>query len=136
MKTLKSLFETKKSYIIELPINKNYYLFIEGLTEWGEALTGEPFNVNNIKSLCIELFSSDGEYLKTVSNRNISLKTTIEALKETAIPPKAINTNDITKAQSLKQGESLISDKYIITCQEPLKSYIIEFYEAKNKWFF
>lgn len=45
---------------------------------------------------------------------------------------KSININDLTRAQALKQGESLVTSKYIITCQEPLKSYLVEFYRVKK----
>ncbi len=46
---------------------------------------------------------------------------------------KSININDITRAQALKEGESLVTNNYIITCQEPSKSYIIEFLEGLKR---
>lgn len=45
---------------------------------------------------------------------------------------KTIDIKDLTRAQALKQGESLVTSKYIITCQEPLKSYLIEFRKARQ----
>ena len=43
---------------------------------------------------------------------------------------KKIDIKDLERAQALKQSESLITSKYIITCQEPFKSYLIEFRKA------
>lgn len=40
---------------------------------------------------------------------------------------KKINLSDLQKIQALKQGESLVTSNYIITCKKPLDTYIIEF---------
>lgn len=43
---------------------------------------------------------------------------------------KSINIKDLERAQALKQGESLITSEYIITCQAVGESYLIEFRTA------
>lgn len=81
METLKDLFLSNASYIIELPLNKERHLFIEGLSENGCTNTDFEFDVDNIKNFCIELIDNDGEYMETVDNIGITLETTTEELK-------------------------------------------------------
>ena len=85
MTTLKDLFSEKANYVVELPLNAEYHLFIEGLDEYGGTNTAREFNADNIKTLCVELIDSDGEYVETVDNIGVTLETDIERLKEIAL---------------------------------------------------
>lgn len=77
--TLKNLFLNKKDYIITIDIDNNNYIFCEGLNEYGESINNEVFNINNIKNLCLELFTNN-EYVETIDNLNITINTTINDL--------------------------------------------------------
>lgn len=46
---------------------------------------------------------------------------------------KKIDIKDIKKTQALKEGESLITKYYIITCKKFQDTYILEWRKAKNK---
>ena len=52
---LKDLFIKEESYVVTISINKDFYLWIEGLNN-GYSIY-KDFDLNNINSFCIELFS-------------------------------------------------------------------------------
>ena len=79
---LRYVFESKSNYIVEVPIDEEYHIFIEGLDENGCTNTGEEFNIDNIKNFCIEVIDSDGEVVDEIDRVGITLDTTIEELKE------------------------------------------------------
>lgn len=81
-KILIDLFEAEKEYILEIALNKDYYLFIEALDEFGGSIQEEKFNINNIKNLCIELIDSNGDYVASVSNANINIFSDVKQLKD------------------------------------------------------
>ena len=68
---LKDLFIKEESYVVTIDINKDFYLWIEGLNNGCSIY--KDFDLNNINSFCIELFNSQGEYLETLDNINLSL---------------------------------------------------------------
>lgn len=79
--TLYYLFNANKTYTLEIPINKEHYLFIEGLNENGCTNTYlDEFNINNIKNFCIELFDSV-DVVDDIDSIGVTLNTTIEELK-------------------------------------------------------
>lgn len=82
--TLKDLFIENESYILEIDINEEYYLFCEGLDENGCTNTvKDNFDVNNIKNLCLELFERKAyEYIESIDSRDITPNEKIEDLKE------------------------------------------------------
>lgn len=89
-KKLEDLFNENKEYIIYIPIpNTKYFLYIEGLNEFGEVINDKHFNINNIKTFCIELFEeqSDGimEFYETIDPFGINLNENIEDLIEKTI---------------------------------------------------
>jgi predicted secreted protein len=63
---LRKHFLEKQNYIIEIPINEKYYIWCEGLNEFGETITKEQFDIENIKNVCVELFDNNGNYIKTL----------------------------------------------------------------------
>ena len=77
--TLKDLFLEKGSYIIDIPINNKFHLFIEGLSE-NRCSIIDDFDIGNIKALCVELIE-DGECLVAIDDRGFSLGTPLEAIK-------------------------------------------------------
>lgn len=80
--TLRDLFTQKQSYIVEIKIDENYHLWIEGLSELGSSID-DKFNVDNIKNLCIELIDSqEGDYINTIDSYGITLDSVVEDLKE------------------------------------------------------
>lgn len=46
---------------------------------------------------------------------------------------KIIDIKDIEKMQALKEGESLITKHYIITCKKFKDTYILEWRKDENK---
>lgn len=76
-------FKENNAYIFELQIPKTkYYLFVEGLNEFGESILGE-FCLNKIKKLCIELCENTcegGEFVETIDTCNIGLLETLDSL--------------------------------------------------------
>jgi hypothetical protein len=82
--TPRHLFVADQTYIIEVPIDEEYHLFIEGLDENGCTNTGEEFNIDNIKNFCIEVIDGDGEIVDEIDTDWlwVTLDTTIEELKE------------------------------------------------------
>lgn len=46
---------------------------------------------------------------------------------------KIIYTKDLEKMQALKEGESLITKHYIITCKKFQDTYILEWRKDENK---
>lgn len=65
MKTIKDLMKEKQSYIVEVKLNEKYHLFIEALTDNGEAFQNN-FNYNNLISdkLIVEfVYEGEGEPL-------------------------------------------------------------------------
>lgn len=83
--TIKDLFEEEESTVITYELNDHFNLFIEGLTEYGETLIDNPFNVNNIKNILLELMNEDGEVIKNIDNLGVNLTTTEEELKNRVI---------------------------------------------------
>lgn len=82
--TIEKLFVEKESYILELPLNEKYKLFIEGLSENGEAISTENFNVNNIKKFCIEIINAEGEALCSLDASKLHLYNSIEEFTDLA----------------------------------------------------
>lgn len=82
--TLKDLFLAENSYIIEIPINDEYYLFVEGLDENGCTNTyRDEFSIEHIKTFCVELMD-DENVLDNIDSIDVTLDTTIEELKQKA----------------------------------------------------
>ena len=79
MKTIKDLMKEKQSYIVEVKLNEKYHLFIEALTDNGEAFQN-TFNYNNLISdkLIVEfVYDGEGEPLaieKTFYNLNTPIE--------------------------------------------------------------
>lgn len=48
---------------------------------------------------------------------------------------KIIDVKDIEKMQVLKEGESLITKYYIITCKKFQDTYILEWRKDDKKWY-
>lgn len=84
MTTLKDIFLKHKSYIVEFKINKYFYLFIEGLDNYGGCITSK-FDISKIATFCIELFKKNGEYIVTIDSFNIGLTTSLKDLKKLAL---------------------------------------------------
>ena len=80
--TLKDLFTSKAHYIVEIPLNHGFHLFIEGLDENGCTNTVEEFDINNVKNFCIELIDNNGEVVEEIDRLWVTLDTTVEKLKE------------------------------------------------------
>lgn len=79
--TIKDLFIKENNYIVEFKVSiilDYYYVYIEGLDKYGCAILGK-FDIRKIKTLCIELIDSDGDF-KTIDNLGIDLNTSIETL--------------------------------------------------------
>ena len=78
--TLKDLFLSKKNYIIEIPINDEQYLFVEGLDENGCTNTDrDEFIIDHIKTFCIELMDAE-DVVDSIDSIGVTLETTIEEL--------------------------------------------------------
>ena len=81
-KTLKDLFLKKQTYIITISYNNKYYLYIEGLGEYGCSIINDTFNINEIKTFCIEIIEKrtheESDY--SIDTYNITLDTTIKEL--------------------------------------------------------
>lgn len=83
-KTIEEKFKEKGSYILELPLNEKYKLFVEGLSENGEAIQEEDFNVNNIKKFCVEIINAEGEALCSIDASELRLYNSIEKFTDLA----------------------------------------------------
>lgn len=79
--TIEELFEKEGSYILELPLNDKYVLFVEGLDENGFAIQ-KDFNIKNIKTFCIEIINPEGEALCTIDGSGLRLYNNIEKFIE------------------------------------------------------
>ena len=77
-KTIEEKFKEEGSYILELPLNEKYKLFIEGLSENGEVINTENFNVNNIKKFCVEIINAEGEALCSIDASELRLYNSVE----------------------------------------------------------
>lgn len=70
--SLKERFIKENSYIIEIDINGEMWLFVEDLDKFGGAISGD-FNKNNLTdNILVELHDKEG-YIDTIYIDNISL---------------------------------------------------------------
>lgn len=74
--TLKDRFIAENDYVIEIVIDNETLLFVEGLDELGCAIM-EDFDIDKIKNLCIELIVS-GDMVDTIDTKNITINTKIK----------------------------------------------------------
>lgn len=78
--TLKDLFDEEKDFIVELPLNNDYYLFVEGLDKFGCSIIG-TFDTKRIRKFCVELIDNDGEVVKGLISYDINLSIKLIALQ-------------------------------------------------------
>lgn len=83
-KTIEEKFKEEGSYILELPLNEKHKLFVEGLSENGEAIQEEDFNVDNIKKFCVEIINAEGEALCSLDASKLRLYNSIEKFTDLA----------------------------------------------------
>lgn len=81
MKVLE-VFEMKKSYIFEVKVCDNMFLFVEALDEYGGAIV-EDFDITNIHNIYAEIVINNEEVVGLLSN--INPYETIENLKIKAL---------------------------------------------------
>lgn len=74
--TLKDRFIAENDYILEIVIDNETLLFVEGLDELGCAIM-EDFDIEKIENLCIELIVS-GDMVDTIDTQNITINTKIK----------------------------------------------------------
>lgn len=83
--TIKDLFIQKQSYIVDHKLNDNYYIYIEALTENGEAIQEEEFNEYAITpNTCIELheYGIDDSICEWYSECQFEVWRDLEGLEE------------------------------------------------------
>lgn len=80
-KTLKDLFIKDKSYITEIELGKDFYLFVECLNEYSESING-TFDINKVGDVLVEIIFKD-DVVRNVYD--ITIYDTIDYLKERAM---------------------------------------------------
>lgn len=81
-KNLKDLFLKERTYIITIPYNNKYYLYIEGLCEYGGCIINNNFDIKEIKTFCIEIIEKRTHEASdySIDTYNLTLDTTIKEL--------------------------------------------------------
>ena len=77
--TIKDLLIKSACFCVAMPINKDYHLFIEGLSDNGEAIIS-GFDISLVKNVIVEIIRSNVEVIDTLE-ANLSTKL-IELLKQ------------------------------------------------------
>lgn len=119
MKTLKDLFLEEQSYIVNIEINNDFSVYVEGLDNFGLGIFDKNYKVEDIEYFCIEIIFK-GEMLKNISKHNIILNATIEDIKtlfweEMKKGYKVIsgldNVNDFTESQLLEYMKTVLNEE-------------------------
>ena len=90
--TIKDLLIKSGCFCVGVPINKDYHLFIEGLSDNGEAITS-GFDISLVKNVIVEIIRTNVEVIDTLE-ASLSTKLT-ELLKQVKrIEKKGKNKNE------------------------------------------
>lgn len=117
--TIKDLFLEEQSYIIDIKINNDFSVYIEGLDNFGCGIFDKNYKIEDIEYFCVEIIFQ-GEMLKNISKHNITLNTTIEDIRtlfweEMRNGYKVVsgldNANDFTKNQLLEYMKSILNEE-------------------------
>lgn len=84
MKTIKDLFAEQNSFLVDIELNKDFSVYVEGLDNFGLGIFDLNYKIEDIESFCVEIIFQS-EFLKNLSKHNITLNTTVEEIKQLAI---------------------------------------------------
>ena len=73
--TIKDLLIKSGCFCVGVPINKDYHLFIEGLSDNGEAITS-GFDISLVKNVIVEIIHTGVEVIDTLEAK-LSTKLTV-----------------------------------------------------------
>ena len=73
--TIKELLNKNHCYCVGVPISDDYHLFIEGLSNNGEAITSD-FNISLVKNVIVEIIRAGVEVVDTIEVK-LSTKLTV-----------------------------------------------------------
>lgn len=115
--TLLDLFKNKNKYIVEEKLNEDFYLYIEALTENGEAIYQDRFDANNIKNVLVEIcdaetgsYTGESVYPVAITDKLSDVKKEaleelgIESLEESKIDVE-YDRRAVEKEYNLEDGE-------------------------------
>jgi len=73
--TIKDLFIKSGCFCVGVVIDKDYHLFIEGLSDNGEAITSD-FDISLVKNVIVEIIRTGVEVIDTLETK-LSTKLTV-----------------------------------------------------------
>lgn len=101
-KTLKDVLSERKSFVVSVPLDSKYHLFIEGLSESGESIDGE-FSIDKVYKCIVEVHETGVDLVDTLDgpfNLDTELSTLIEKAEEVV---KSLGES-IDKNKTLKEN--------------------------------
>lgn len=81
-RTLKDILSERKSFVVSVSLDSKHHLFIEGLSESGEAIDGE-FSIDRVYKCIVEVHETGEDLIETLDGP-FNLDTELSALKEKA----------------------------------------------------